>query len=235
MIAAHGHGAPETLAAFKRAHELGADAADVDCALLVQLRALGGKLRAWRPAGDAWARAGFSARRRVAARFAGGGRGASRLWRNAMVYRELCRGARAPRTGGWRFSIRSGIAISPSASARTSASPRRSIWRSRFGRSARSIAPARSPTRRRARIAKLSHLATSTYGLMHCAMFEIIGRKVDRAAPLAKALSSVAHEHGIALWVAFGAFLEAWVELRSGVPEIGLTKSPAAAALLQRG
>ena len=34
-----------------------------------------------------------------------------------------------------------------------------------------------------ARIEKLSHLATSTYGLMHCAMFEIIGGKVDRAAP----------------------------------------------------
>ena len=85
-----------------------------------------------------------------------------------------------------------------------------------------------------ARIAKLSHLATSTYGLMHCAMFEIIGRKVDRAAPLARALSSVAHEHGIALWVAFGAFLEAWVELRSGVPDIGLTNLRRAAALLQR-
>ena len=41
-------------------------------------------------------------------------------------------------------------------------------------------------------IAELGHLATSTYGLMHNAMFEIIGRNVDRAAPLAKALSSVA-------------------------------------------
>ncbi len=85
-----------------------------------------------------------------------------------------------------------------------------------------------------ARIAKLSHLATSTYGLMHCAMFEIVGRKVDRAAPLAKALSSVAHEHGIALWVAFGAFLEAWAESRSGAPEIGLTNLRRAAALLQQ-
>jgi predicted ATPase len=65
-------------------------------------------------------------------------------------------------------------------------------------------------------------------------MFEIIGRKVDRAAPLARALSSVAHEHGIALWVAFGAFLEAWVELRSGVPDIGLMNLRRAAALLQR-
>jgi predicted ATPase len=69
---------------------------------------------------------------------------------------------------------------------------------------------------------------------MHCAMFEIIGRKVDRAAPLARALSSVAHEHGISLWVAFGAFLEAWVELRSGVPDIGLTNLRRATALLQR-
>src|SRR5271166_569794 len=85
-----------------------------------------------------------------------------------------------------------------------------------------------------ARIAKLSHLATSTYGLMHCAMFEIIGRKVDRAAPLARTLSSVAREHGIALWVAFGAFLEAWVELRSGVPGIGLANLQRAAALLQQ-
>jgi predicted ATPase len=85
-----------------------------------------------------------------------------------------------------------------------------------------------------ARIAKLNHLATSTYGLMHCAMFEIIGRKADRAAPLARALSSVAHEHGIALWVAFGAFLEAWVESRSSVPDMGLTNLRRAAALLQR-
>ena len=30
MIAAHGHGAPETLAAFRRAHELGAEAADAE-------------------------------------------------------------------------------------------------------------------------------------------------------------------------------------------------------------
>ena len=73
-----------------------------------------------------------------------------------------------------------------------------------------------------ARIAKLNHLATSTYGLMHCAMFEIIARNAGRAAPLAKALSSVAHEHGIALWIAFGAFLEAWVELESRPASVAL-------------
>jgi predicted ATPase len=42
-----------------------------------------------------------------------------------------------------------GIAISRSASAKTSAFPRPSIWPSRFGRSAKSTAPAQSPTRRR--------------------------------------------------------------------------------------
>ena len=84
------------------------------------------------------------------------------------------------------------------------------------------------------RIAELGHLATSTYEMMHSVMFEIIGRNVDRAAPLAKALSSVAHEHGIALWIAFGAFLEAWAELRSGSPEIGLSNMCRAAALLQQ-
>ena len=83
-----------------------------------------------------------------------------------------------------------------------------------------------------ARIAKLNHLATSTYGLMHCAMFEIIARNAGRAAPLAKALSSVAHEHRIALWVGFGAFLEAWVELESRPASVALLNMRRAAALL---
>ena len=83
-----------------------------------------------------------------------------------------------------------------------------------------------------ARIANLNHLATSTYGLMHCAMFEIIARNARRAAPLAKALSSVAHEHGIALWIGFGAFLEARVELESRPTSVALLSMRRAAALL---
>src|SRR5208282_6735538 len=38
------------------------------------------------------------------------------------------------------------------------------------------------------RIARLGHLATSTYGLMHSPTFEIIDGDVDRVAPHAKAL-----------------------------------------------
>ena len=69
---------------------------------------------------------------------------------------------------------------------------------------------------------------------MYSVMFEIIARNVDRAAPAAKALSSVAHEHGIGLWIAFGAFLEAWVELLSGSSETCLLNMRRAAALLDQ-
>ena len=106
MIAAHGHGAPETVAAFVRAHELAADFRRHGGALFVQLRTMGGKLPAWRPAGDVRACAGVSARRTDVARFARGGRGASGLWRHPMVYRKFRRGSHAPRTGGG--NLRSG-------------------------------------------------------------------------------------------------------------------------------
>ena len=49
---------------------------------------------------------------------------------------------------------------------------------------------------------------------------------------LAKALSSVAHEHRIALWIGFGAFLEAWVELESPPAFVALLNMRRAAALL---
>ena len=44
--------------------------------------------------------------------------------------------------------------------------------------------------------------------------------------------SSVAHEHGIALWIGFGAFLEAWVELESRPVSVTLLNMRRAAALL---
>ena len=103
MIAAHGHGAPETVATFRRAHRTGRRRRRHVRALLDQLRALGGKLCARRPDGDARACAGFSARRRVATPFVGGGRRASGLWRDAMVCGKFHRGSLAPRTGPGDF------------------------------------------------------------------------------------------------------------------------------------
>src|SRR5208337_5299723 len=203
------------------------------CALLRQLRALGRSLCARRPGRDARACAGVSARRRVATGFAGGRRRSSGLRRDAMVYRKFRRGALASRTGPGDF--RSGTGPR----SRLSLRPGRRRFRGGLSGD-RALAARRDRSRAKARRrdgqahrGAGTHLATSTMGLMHSVMFEVIGRNVDRAAPLVKKLSGFAHEHGIALWIAFGAFLEAWVELRSGSPETGLLNMRRAAALLQ--
>ena len=233
MIAAHGHGAPETLAAFRRAHELGADAADVDSRFSSNyglwagsyvhgdLPGMLGPAQAFLH--DVELRPG-SPEAGVAHRAYGVTQWFTGNYCEARAHLEQAVAIFDPerdRDLAFRFGQDVGVSATVYLAI--------ALWPLGQVNRAREIADATA-----ARIAKLSHLATSTYGLMHCAMFEIIGRKVDRAAPLARALSSVAHEHGIALWVAFGAFLEAWVELRSGVPDIGLTNLRRAAALLQR-
>jgi predicted ATPase len=233
MIAAHGHGAPETLAAFRRAHELGAEAADVDSRFSSNyglwagsyvhgdLPGMLGPAQAFLH--DVELRPG-SPEAGVAHRAYGVTQWFTGNYCEARTHLEQAVAIFDPerdRDLAFRFGQDVGVSATVYLAI--------ALWPLGEVNRAREIADATA-----ARIAKLSHLATSTYGLMHCAMFEIIGRKVDRAAPLARALSSVAQEHGIALWVAFGAFLEAWVELRSGVPDIGLTSLRRAAALLQR-
>jgi predicted ATPase len=233
MIAAHGHGAPETLAAFRRAHKLGADAADADSRFSSNyglwagsyvhgdLPGMLGPAQAFLH--DVELRPG-SPEAGVAHRAYGVTQWFSGNYSEARAHLEQAVAIFDPeRDRDLAFRFGQDVGVSATIYLAIALWPLGQVDR------AREIADAAAT-----RIAKLSHLATSTYGLMHCAMFEIIGRKVDRAAPLAKALSSVAHEHGIALWVAFGAFLEAWVELRSGVPDIGLTNLRRAAALLQR-
>ena len=233
MIAAHGHGAPETIAAFLRAHELGADAADVDSRFSSNYGLWAGSyVRGDLPGmiGPAQAflhdvelrpgspEAGVAHRAYgVTQWFAGNYIEAGSHLEQAVAIFDPDR----DRDLAFRFGQDVGVSATVYLAI--------ALWPLGQLERAREMADATA-----ARIAKLSHLATSTYGLMHCAMFEIIGGNVDRAAPLAKALSGVAHEHGIALWIAFGAFLEAWVELRSGAPEIGLSKIRRAAALLQR-
>jgi predicted ATPase len=233
MIAAHGHGAPETLAAFRRAHKLGADAADVDSRFSSNyglwagsyvhgdLPGMLGPAQAFLD--DVELRPG-SPEAGVAHRAYGVTQWFTGNYSEACAHLEQAVAIFDPeRDRDLAFRFGQDVGVSATVYLAIALWPLGQVDR------AREIADATAT-----RIAKLSHLATSTYGLMHCAMFEIIGRKVDRAAPLARALSSVAHEHRIALWVAFGAFLEAWVELRSGVPDIGLTNLRRAAALLQR-
>ena len=233
MIAAHGHGAPETVAAFTRAHELGAGAADMYARFSTNYGLWAGSyvhgdLTAMREPAQAFLRdvesqpgspeAGVAHRAYgVTQWFAGDFIEARSHLEQALAIFDPER----DRDLAFRFGQDVGVSAMVYLAI--------VLWPLGEVDRARELVDATAT-----RIAELGHLATSTYGLMHSAMFEIIGRNVDRAAPLAKALSSVAHEHGIALWIGFGAFLEAWVELRSGSPEIGLLKMRRAAALLQQ-
>ncbi len=233
MIAAHGHGAPETIAAFKRAHELGSDAADVASRLSSNyglwagsyvhgdLQGMLGPSEAFLH--DVESRPG-SPEAGVAHRAYGVTQWFTGNYVKARAHLEKAVAIFDPeRDRDLAFRFGQDVGVSANVYLAIALWPLGEVVR------AREIAEATA-----ARIARLDHLATSTYGLMHCAMFEIIARNVDRAAPLAKAVSSVAQEHGIALWIAFGAFLEAWAELRSSAPEIGLQRLRRAADLLQR-
>lgn len=233
MIAAHGHGAPETVAAFRRAHQLGAGAADNHARFSAYYGLWAGSyvhgdLNAMREPAQAFLRdvesqpcspeAGVAHRVYGVTRWFGGNfiEARSHLDQALAIFDP-----ERDRDLAFRFGQDVGVsAMVYSAIV---------LWPLGEVDRAREIADATAR-----RIAGLGHLATSTYGIMHSVMFEIIGRNCRRAAPLAKALSSVAHEHGIALWIAFGAFLEAWVEMRTGAPEIGLANIRRSAALLQQ-
>jgi len=233
MIAAHGHGAPETLAAFARAQKMGAAAADMSASFSTNYGLWAGSyvhgdLTAMREPAQAFLRdvelRPDSPEAGVAHRAYGVTQWFTGNFIEARSHLEQALAIFDPeRDRDLAFLFGQDVGVSAMVYLAIVLWPLGDIDR------ARQLVDATTT-----RIAELGHLATSTYGLMHSAMFEIIGRNVDRAAPLAKALSSVAHEHGIALWIGFGAFLEAWVELRSGSPEIGLSNMRGAAALLQQ-
>src|SRR5271157_2311345 len=233
MIAAHGHGAPETAAAFRNASELGAGGADLHARYSINYGLwaaahVHGDLKAMREPAQAFLRdvkqQSHSPEAGVAHRiygvtqwFAGDFiEGRSHLEKALAIFNP-----ERDRDLAFRFGQDVGVSAMVYLAI--------ALWPLGEVERARELIDA--ATRR---IAILEHLATSTFGLMHSAMCEIIARNVDSAAPLAKALSSVAHEHGIALWIGFGAFLEAWAEFRSGSPETGLLNMRRAAALLQQ-
>ena len=233
MIAAHGHGAPETVAAFARAHQTGADAADMYARFSTNYGLWAGSyvhgdLTAMREPAQAFLRDAElrpgSPEAGVAHRAYGVTQWFTGNYIEARSHLEQASAIFDPeRDRDLAFRFGQDVGVSAMVYLAIVLWPLGEVDR------ARELVDATA-----ARIAELGHLATSTYGLMHSVMFEIIGRNVDRAAPVAKAFSSVAHQHGIALWIGFAAFLEAWVELRSGSPEIGLLNIRRAAALLQQ-
>ena len=233
MIAAYGHGAPETLAAFVRAQQLGAGAADIHARFSANYGLWAGSyvhgdLTAMREPAQAFLRDVESQPGSPEAGVAHRVYGVT-LWftGNFIEARSHLEQALAifdpQRDRDLAFRFGQDVGVSTMVYLAIVLWPLGEIDR------AREFADATVK-----RIAELGHLATSTMGLMHSGMFEIIGRNVDCAAPLAKSLCNFAHEHGIALWIAFGGFLEAWVELRSGAPAIGLSNMRRAAALLQQ-
>ena len=231
MIAAHGHGAPETVAAFVRAHELAADSTDMQARFSSNYGLWAGSYLhgdlpgMFEPAQaflrDVETRPG-SPEAGVAHRAYGVTQWFTGNFVEARTHLEHAVAVFNPeRDRDLAFRFGQDVGVSAMVYLAIVLWPLGEVDR------AREIADATA-----ARIANLNHLATSTYGLMHCAMFEIIARNAGRAAPLAKALSSVAHEHGIALWIGFGAFLEAWVELESRPASVALLNMRRAAALL---
>ena len=232
MIAAHGHGAPKTVAAFARAHELGASGADMDARFSANYglwagHYVHGDLAAMREPAQAFLRdvesQPGSPEAGVAHRVYGVTLWFTGNFVEAHSHLEQALAIFDPeRDRDLAFRFGQDVGVSAMVYLAIVLWPLGEIDR------ARKLADATVK-----RIAELGHLATSTMGLMHSVMFEVIGRNVDRAAPLVKKLSGFAHEHGIAFWIAFGAFLEAWVELRFGSPETGLLNMRRAAALLQ--
>ena len=186
MIAAHGHGAPETVAAFVRAHELAADSADMQARFssnygLWAGSYLHGDLPAmFEPAQaflrDVETRPG-SPEAGVAHRAYGVTQWFTGNFVEARTHLEQAAAIFNPeRDRDLAFRFGQDVGVSAMVYLALVLWPLGEVDR------AREVADATA-----ARIANLNHLATSTYGLMHCAMFEIIARNAGRAAPLAKA------------------------------------------------
>ena len=59
-----------------------------------------------------------------------------------------------------------------------------------------------------AQIAGLAHIGTRAYGRMHAALFALMRSDLSRAASNAAELARLTRQHDLALWRAFGVFLE---------------------------
>jgi predicted ATPase len=73
-----------------------------------------------------------------------------------------------------------------------------------------------------ARIAGLAHIGTRAFGRMHAAMFELMRGDIARATRNAAELAMLASEHDLPLWRAFGVFLDGLAVAQSGPARGGL-------------
>jgi predicted ATPase len=73
-----------------------------------------------------------------------------------------------------------------------------------------------------ARAVASSHMLTTVYGYFQCALLHVARRDAATTAPLAEAVAKLAREHGMALYIAYGEFLQPWARWRLGDREGGL-------------
>jgi len=73
-----------------------------------------------------------------------------------------------------------------------------------------------------ARAVASGHMLTTVYGHFQCALLHVVRRDAATTAPLAEAVVKLAHEHGMALYSAYGEFLQPWARWRLGYREGGL-------------
>jgi class 3 adenylate cyclase/predicted ATPase len=72
------------------------------------------------------------------------------------------------------------------------------------------------------RMSGFPHIGTLSFGRMHAALFELMRGDHVRGAQSAIELARLAHEHGLPLWGAFAVFLEGWATAASGESGGGL-------------
>jgi hypothetical protein len=76
--------------------------------------------------------------------------------------------------------------------------------------------------RMQTRMADLPHVGTLATGRICAAMFELMRGDQARTVPNAFELARLAREHELAMFRAFGAFLEGWATAATGAPGGGL-------------
>ena len=87
--------------------------------------------------------------------------------------------------------------------------------------------------RMQTRLAGLTHVGMLAFGKMHLAVFDLIRGDHARATPKTFELASLAREHELAMYDAFGAFLHGWTTSKSGTLAVGLENMRRGVVLLR--
>ncbi len=85
----------------------------------------------------------------------------------------------------------------------------------------------------KSRITEIAHIGTIAYGYVHAILFEMMRGEFARAAPLVGALAHLAREHDLRFWRAYGEFSQGWARWRAGERAAGLAEMRGGVAQLR--